>query len=224
MQNAVRLILGTASQSSWSMRAFLCASPLIQSLTIDWRTFDVNDRLADASGCPTGKVPVLYPSRAEVIVESFAIAETLAELGGLQWPEDRRDRASARSLCLEFQAASDDLRKSVPMDLSSVGNVLAPHPDLIVWMQRLDKLLQQSDGPFLYGHLSIADAWFSPVIARAVRCDVLSTTPLAEYFEALKLTQCWRCWMGYVDNPSPIYVSLSMQSRLNAPRLVQYAA
>ncbi len=207
MQNAVRLILGTASQSSWSMRAFLCASPLIESLTIDWRTFDVNDRLADASGCPTGKVPVLYMHDANGIVESFAIAETLAELGGLNWPKSSADRANARSLCLEFQATSDALRKAVPMDLSLDAETLIAHSDLLTWMQRLDKLLQQSDGPFLYGHLSIADAWFSPVIARAIRCDVLSTTALSAYFEALKLTQGWRCWMGYVDNPSPIYVS-----------------
>ena len=208
MQDVVRLILGTASQSSWSMRAFMCASPLIDSLTIEWRTFDLHDKLIDPTDCPTFKVPVLYVNNENSgIVESMAIAETLAELGGLQWPTDRVTRSNARSLCLEFQANSDALRRAVPMNLSMDSQNLPPHPDLIVWIQRLDKLLQQSDGPFLYGHLSIADAWFSPVIARAVRCDVLSTTPLGEYFEALKLTQCWRCWMGYVDNPSPIYVS-----------------
>lgn len=58
MKQAVRLILGTASQSSWSMRAFMCAKPLGEVLTIDWRTFDDNDKLSDSTDCPTAKVPV----------------------------------------------------------------------------------------------------------------------------------------------------------------------
>lgn len=208
MRDNVHLILGTAHQSSWSMRAFLCASPLIEDVTIDWRTFDQNDRLSDPAGCPTAKVPVLCINKRSIsIVESLAIAEILAELGGLQWPKDWIARAKARSLCLEFQSNSEALRKAVPMDLSVDAQRLAPHHDLIAWVERLEKLMQRSDGEFLYGQLSIADAWFSPVIARAIRCDMHLSPVLQAYFESLKATHGWKAWMGYVDRPNADYLS-----------------
>ena len=208
MREYVHLILGTAHQSSWSMRAFLCASPLIEAVTIDWRTFDQNDNLSDSTGCPTAKVPVLYiNNRSAIIVESLAIAEILAELGGLQWPNDSVARATARSLCLEFQSNSTALRKAVPMDLSDNAQRLVPHHDLITWIERLEKLKKRSDGEFLYGQLSIADAWFSPLIARAVRCEMHFSPVLKAYFESLKATQGWKAWMGFVDRPNTDYLS-----------------
>lgn len=208
MKDNVHLILGTAHQSSWSMRVFLCASPLIENLTLDWRTFDQYNRLSDSTGCPTAKVPVLYINNRSIsIVESLAIAETLAELGGLQWPDDRIVRAQARSLCSEFQSNSDALRQAVPMDLSSSAQRLVPHHDLVAWVGRLEKLIQRSDGEFLYGQLSIADAWFSPVMARAIRCEMHLSPVLKAYFESLKATKGWKSWMGYVDGPGADYLS-----------------
>jgi len=208
MSSDIRLILGTPNQSSWSMRAFLCASPLINALTIDWRTFDQNDRLTDSKDCPTAQVPVLYlRNDPSAIVETFAIAETLAELGGLQWPDASTQRSTARSLCLEFQSNSSALRKAVPMDLSRNAQRLDPHPDLIFWTERLNQLLEQSNGEFLFGDLSIADAWFSPVVARAVRCDLIKSMELQQYLESLRTTQGWRQWMKHVGDAGHDYVS-----------------
>jgi glutathione S-transferase len=188
------------------MRAFLCASPLLDTLTIDWRGFDSDDKLTDSRDCPTSQVPVLYVNdEVQPIVETFAISETLAELGGLQWPTNRHDRAVSRSMCLEFQANSSALRKAIPMDLSSDAEILKPHVDLLRWIERLDAQLIASFGEFLFGELTIADAWFSPVIARAVRSDCLHSDTLISYLNSLKSTQGWKAWMQYVDRPNEIY-------------------
>ena len=118
------------------------------------------------------------------------------------------DRPSERrKLMFGVQSNSEALRKAVPMDLSVDAKRLTPHHDLIAWVERLEKLIQRSDGEFLYGQLSIADAWFSPVIARAIRCDMRLSPVLQAYFESLKATHGWKAWMGYVDRPNADYLN-----------------
>ena len=94
----MRFILGTPATSSWSLRAYLGAGELTKSANIDWRSFDAQSKLTDATDCPTRQVPVVYfDEAAPAIIETFAIIEALAERGGLCWPDDSLLRARARS-------------------------------------------------------------------------------------------------------------------------------
>lgn len=202
----MRFILGTPATSSWSLRAYLGAGALIESAEIDWRSFDAQSRLTDATDCPTRQVPVVYfDKQSPAIIETFAILEALAERGGLGWPEDPLLRACARSLCLEFQHHSEALRRKVPMDFRDTRQIAIPPAELLEWLNRLEALLAEGHGEFLYGELSIADAWFAPLIARGIRCRAIEADSLKRYTAALKNTQGWRQWTQLVDSCDPAY-------------------
>lgn len=202
------LILGTPVQSSWSMRAYFCASPMQNQLSVSWREFDAGDHLTDTEGCPTGQVPVLrIEGLDQPVLETFVIAETLADYGGLGWPDDRQDRAVARSLCLEFQHQSETLRKTIPMNLADVTPGLSPNAELDFWLQRLNTQLGYSGGDFLFGEMGIADAWFAPVIARAIRADAIDGGRLAAYKQRLLRAPAWRQWLEFVPEALPAYRS-----------------
>ena len=86
------------------MRAFLCAHPIIDDFEINWKEFDANSKLMDTTLCPTNQVPVLYLANLQKpIVETFAIAEVLSELGGLSWPKDRSDRCMQKVFAWSFK-------------------------------------------------------------------------------------------------------------------------
>ncbi len=202
----MRFILGTPATSSWSLRAYLAAGDLISSAHIDWRSFDANSKLTDASDCPTRQVPVVFfDEQAPAIIETFAILEALAERGGLRWPTDSLLRARARSFCLEFQHHSDALRAKVPMDFRDTQQIQTPPAELLQWLGRLESLVSEQHGEFLYGDLSAADAWFAPLIARGIRCRAIDSEPLQRYTAALKKTQGWRRWSELVTDCNPAY-------------------
>ncbi|MDF1766358.1 MAG: hypothetical protein P1V29_08255 [Gammaproteobacteria bacterium] len=205
----MRLILGTPKTSSWSLRAYLSAGELINNATIDWRSFDEHSKLTDAMDCPTRQVPVLYTDEAPnvAIIETFAILEALAERGGLPWPVDALLRARARSLCLEFQHHSDELRKLVPMDFADTQQIAQAPASLYAWLERLEAVLEEGRGEYLFGELSAADAWFAPLIARGIRCRAIHSEALKRYAAALKHTAGWRQWVALVDDCDPAYTS-----------------
>jgi glutathione S-transferase len=202
----MRFILGTPATSSWSLRAYLGAGELTKSANIDWRSFDAQSKLTDATDCPTRQVPVVYfDEAAPAIIETFAIIEALAERGGLCWPIDSLLRARARSFCLEFQHHSDALRTKVPMDFRDTQQIETAPAELFEWLSRLETLLNEGHGEFLYGELSAADAWFAPLIARGIRCRAIKSESLQRYTAALKNTQGWCQWAQLVDDCDPAY-------------------
>ena len=106
-----------------------------------------------------------------MIVESLAIAEWAAEDAARPiLPQDRELRAHCRAVSAEmhsgFPALRDELpmnirRRTEPRDFSDharhdIGRVLT------LW----EELLREHGGPFLFGHRTIADAFFAPVCTR----------------------------------------------------------
>jgi len=125
---------------------------------------------------PVGKVPALVDGDL-VVWDSLAIAEYLAELHPDRhlWPQDRRARARARSVCAEMHSGFAALRHHCGM------NIEAALPDIgrLVWrdqpavradVQRIvamwTELLEEHGGNLLFGEFSIADAYFAPVCVR----------------------------------------------------------
>lgn len=203
------LILGSPYSSTWSMRAFLCAYPIIDNFEVSWREFDENFKLKDTSLCPTNQVPVLYISNLKKpIIETFAIADVLTELGGLCWPKDRVDEWYAKSLCLEFQNQSSKLRELVPMDLRDGKNIFVNSEELDRWHKRLSDLLDAHNDDFLFGEISVADAWFAPLLCRFVRANYQMSPSVSTYYNRIKHTDGWRVWISKITH---LYVRYAPQ-------------
>jgi glutathione S-transferase len=170
----LNLIVGNKRYSSWSLRAALAlelsGAPYTEQVIALDRP-DTQARIREYS--PTGKVPLLITEEGPVW-DSLAIGEYLAERcpEAHLWPRGQYARALARSVCAEMHSGFVGLRTHMPMDLKR-DEVLADVPDdaqadiqrvCALWTDCRERFGQ--DGPFLFGHASLADAYFAPVAAR----------------------------------------------------------
>jgi glutathione S-transferase len=106
--------------------------------------------------------------------DSLAICETLAERfpRAQLWPADPKSRAHARSICAEMHSGFGNLRNNMPMNVTAVlpgmGWNVAVQRDIDriagMWTELRQKYA--SAGPFLFGHFTVADAFYAPVVSR----------------------------------------------------------
>ena len=168
------LVIGTKAYSSWSLRPWLAMTQAgieFDEILIRLRQPDTVANILVHS--PAGKVPILKTPRVTVW-DSLAICEHVAELfpDRLLWPEDRAARAVARSVSAEMHSGFADLRACMPMNLHTRepgrGRTAACEADIarVLQLWRDARARFGSDGPFLFGHFTIADAMFAPVCTR----------------------------------------------------------
>ena len=105
-----------------------------------------------------------------VVCTGATVAESYPEAH--LWPRGAAARAFARSVCAEMHSGFVPLRSNLPMNLRR-NQPLAELPgDVADDIARICALWQEcrqrfgQDGPYLFGHVSIADAFFAPVAAR----------------------------------------------------------
>jgi glutathione S-transferase len=106
--------------------------------------------------------------------DSLAICETLAERfpRAQLWPEDPKARAHARSICAEMHSGFGNLRNNMPMNVTAMlpgmGWNVAVQQDIDRIAQMWTELRQKyaAQGPFLFGHFTVADAFYAPVVSR----------------------------------------------------------
>lgn len=122
---------------------------------------------------PGGTVPVLQLGDVSVW-DTMAIAETVAERWPEKklWPEDADTRALARSICAEMHSGFHILRECMPMNCRAMGRKV-PLPDVLT--DDIDRIIAiwsechneySGDSGWLFGHFTIADAMFAPVVLR----------------------------------------------------------
>jgi glutathione S-transferase len=150
---------------------------------------------------PTGKVPVLK-SPEGIIWDSLAIAEYMAERYpnvGL-WPKNASARAMARSLCAEMHSGFTGLRSHLPMDLKRQQKLTVMPAEAENDIQRVCALWAEcrerfgTEGSFLFGQPSIADAFYAPVATR-FRSYQVSLTPEAQaYVDTLYQWPAFKRW------------------------------
>jgi glutathione S-transferase len=169
-----KLIIGNKNYSSWSLRPWL----LLHEAGIDFDEqrilLDIDDTAAEIAAVnPGGTVPVLQLGDLTVW-DTMAIAETVAERWPEKklWPEDPDVRAFARSICAEMHSGFHVLRKCMPMNCRAMGR-LVPLPDALtddidrviaIWSECHKKY--SGDSGWLFGHFTVADAMFAPVVLR----------------------------------------------------------
>jgi glutathione S-transferase len=137
--------------------------------------------------------------------DTLAIAEYVAEKFPEKhlWPQNVQARARARSVCAEMHAGFSGLRSACPMNIEAA----LPEVGVIVWrdqpvvradVQRIismwTELLNEHQGPMLFGEFSIADAYFAPVCMRLKSYALPVPGHISEYVErvcALPGVQAW---------------------------------
>ena len=168
----LELFIANKNYSSWSLRPWLILRELEIPFTERLLRFDDRGAWAELRAIsPAGKVPCLRDG-AQVIWESLAIAEHLAERHPAVWPADPIARSWARSASAEMHAGFPALREVCSMSCGIRVRLGARPAALVRDLERLVALwtagMHRFGGPWLAGPaFSAVDAFFAPVAFRA---------------------------------------------------------
>lgn len=206
----LKLTVLSLRYSSWSMRPWLAlthAGATFEKETVELAhmqekadfskgSIDLTNieptPLADrrALGSVHGLFPVLRVDDVP-IHESLAICEYVAEAfpdAGL-WPEDALDRARARAISCEMVGGFANMRAQLACHLFGrvPGFTLSAgaRSDIARVFELWRECLERSGGPFLFGHFSIADAMYFPVLTRLRTYGIPLAGTVKNYARAL---------------------------------------
>lgn len=171
---AYTLVIANRNYSSWSMRGWLAlrlAGVAFDEVVIPLREETTASAIAEHS--PSGLVPALKMDGV-TIWDSLAIAETIAERhpDAPLWPADAAARAVARSVSAEMHSGFGALRSEMPMNIRASRPGHGRTPAVEVDIARIAEIWRDcrarfgADGPYLFGTVSVADAFFAPVVTR----------------------------------------------------------
>ncbi|WP_019410220.1 glutathione S-transferase family protein [Pseudomonas psychrophila] len=196
------LIIGDKLYSSWSLRGALALDLAGVSYTEQLIKLEQPDtRALILQHSATGKVPLLKTEHG-TLADSLAIAEYLNERfpGAQLWPVDIAARAQARSACAQMHSGFFGLRANLPFDLSR-DQALVPMPgDAQIDIDRLLALWAEcrgvatEKGPYLFGRLSLADAFFAPVAVRLRTYRVELSVEDQAYIDAIYQWPAFKAW------------------------------
>ena len=206
---ALTLVIGNYNLSSWSLRPWL----LMKQFGIAFDTVRVelevpgekppHVKAAILAQSPSGRVPALK-HRGLTIWDSLAIAEYLNELypDRHMWPADTDARALARAVSAEMHSGFMDMRTTMSMNF--IGSTpIADLPRAVASdVQRVEEIWSHcrggfaSDGPFLFGRFSIADAMYAPVVSRFTTYGIRANDVSRAYMDTIWALPAMQEWLG----------------------------
>lgn len=183
------LHIANKNYSSWSLRPWV----LLRALDIPFTErrhrlgADGGEKFSDFS--PSGKVPCLVDGD-NVVWDSLAIVEYLAERHAGVWPTDATARAWARCAAAEMHSGFLALRSDHGMNVGVRVAVTKRSPEVLADIARIEALwnegLGRFGGPFLAGrHFTAVDAFFAPVAYRFRTYGVTPGGAAADYLQTL---------------------------------------
>ncbi|MCX7081172.1 MAG: glutathione S-transferase family protein [Pseudomonas sp.] len=196
------LIIGDKLYSSWSLRGALAlelAGATYTEELIKLNQPDTHQLVLKHS--PTGKVPLLKTEHG-TIADSLAIAEYLVERfpEADLWPRDIAARAQARSACAQMHSGFFGMRGNMPFDLSRDAPLSPMPPEVQADIERMLALWAEcraaatEPGPFLFGRVSLADAFFAPIAVRLRTYQVTLPAIDAAYVETIYQWPAFKAW------------------------------
>ena len=207
----LKLYIGNKNYSSWSMRPWVLlkqAGIAFEEVMVRFDSFDgdLGFKEAIARVNPAGRVPVLVDDGFPVW-DTLAICEYVAEKFPDKhlWPRDAKQRARARSICAEMHSGFGDLRNHCPMNieasLAQVGAIVwRDQPGVRADVQRIvamwTALLEENEGPMLFGEFSIADAFFAPVCMRIKNYSLPVPGHITDYIRRVCALPGVAAWVG----------------------------
>ena len=213
----LHIYIGYREVSSWSLRGWLPlrkTGAAFEETLIRYRLPEHKQRLSVVS--PSGKVPMLVHRRdgQEVKVwDSLAIGEYLAELfpDKRLWPEDPVARAFARSIAAEMHSGFRPLREHLPMALLEVKAKAIDDADAradiarvtALWREARERWGARNGGPWLFGHFTVADGMYAPIVTR-FRTYGVEVDPLSRaYMDAVLSDPDFRAWEDQARKDPP---------------------
>lgn len=211
------LYLGTKTYSSWSLRPWLVAKKAgldFEEVIIDFDQPDTKQKIKAVS--PSAKVPIWVDEHVR-IWDSLAICEYFAEQVPSLWPDDRIQRAKARSVSAEMHSGFAALRSEMGMNVRAYKRHIelsdAALNDLkrieMIWTELLQEQQHLGDQEgWLFGQFSIADAMFAPVAIR-LNAYAVALSPVMKAYQA----------KFYTDPDFQQWIKDAEQETLIVPRL-----
>ncbi|GFE50606.1 glutathione S-transferase [Roseobacter cerasinus] len=214
------LYIGDRTFSSWSLRGWL----MLENFKLPYRAYLVglySGTMAADLGplAPARLVPALRTPEGDVIGETLAMAETLAErhpVAGL-WPTDPALRIRARWLCAEMASGFSALRAACPMQLAHVNTGFQPSAAVLADLDRIEEIwsaaraLSGAADGWLMGAYSLADVFYAPVAARIVGYDLPVSDTSREYCMKTLADPAFQTWRAeglkvrYDPFPYPVH-------------------
>lgn len=197
------LLIGNKKYSSWSLRPWLALKQSGLDFEEQLVALDQPDTAAKIRAfSPSGRVPFLRHGKIE-IWESLAILEYLAETfpAAKLWPEDKAARAHARAVSNEMHGGFAELRYNLPMDVSRSHRDKNRAAKVQDQVDRIEALWTDcrkrhgAGGPFLFGHFTIADCMFAPVVTRFDTYGVRLGAPATAYVEMMMALPAMKSWV-----------------------------
>ncbi|MCW2484505.1 glutathione S-transferase family protein [Candidatus Symbiopectobacterium sp. NZEC127] len=194
-----QLHIANKNYSSWSLRPWVLMTALEIPFTEQLTPFSAGAvQTAFKAFSPTAKVPCLADDK-QVVWDSLAIIEYLAERHRGVWPEESAARTWARCASAEMHSSFTALRNQCAM--SCGVRVVLPEISaaLHAELARLDVLwtegLTRFGGPFLAGNaFSAVDAFFAPVVFRIQTYNLPVSATVNSYCQHLLAQPAMQRW------------------------------
>ena len=202
----VSLYIGNKNYSSWSLRAWF----LLREAGIE---FDEHLILLDepdsakniAAVSESGMVPLLKIDDLSVW-DSLAIAETVAERWPDRnlWPADPDARARARSISAEMHSGFAALRRHMPLNCRAMGRKVPLPDELAADIDRVmhiwtDCRRHAGAGEWLFGHFTVADAMYAPVVLRFRTYGINLPESAAAYANRVLESPAMQDWLAAAE-------------------------
>lgn len=201
--SSLKLVIGNKNYSSWSMRPWL----VMRQLCIEFEEVQIPLRQPGSlkrklAYSPAGKVPILVDGERR-IWESLAIMDYLAEKFPEKrlWPDDGETRGAARCVSAEMHAGFSSLRARMPLNCRARRPRAGRGPDVQKDIDRICQIWREcrarygSDGDFLFGEFTVADAMFAPVVMRFQTYGVELGRVESDYAHAIQAMPAVRDWV-----------------------------
>lgn len=206
------LAIGDRSYSSWSLRGWLFFEKFGLPVTARRGVLYTDDFTRLLSEFPPARqVPAMRTPEGEVVGETLAILETLAERhpDAGHWPTDPAARMMARYICAEIHAGFQSLRGDCAMNLRKSYIDSAPRPEVLADLARIDLILARArarfgaGGPWAFGRYTAADAFLAPIATRIATYNLPVAPATAAYVAAHLADPVFRRWraMGLAEEP-----------------------
>ena len=199
----LKLVIGNRNYSSWSMRPWLAlrANQIAFEEVFIPLYAEAADKRRILSVTPSGKLPALIDGDVTVW-DSLAIIEYIAEKfpDRRLWPEDRAQRAHARSIASEMHSGFMALRNECGMNLHRPVGAIALSADARANIERIQQIWTECRarygklGPFLFGPFGAADAMYAPVVHRFLTYAIETAPEARQFIDAMTALPAFQEW------------------------------
>ena len=198
---SLTLIIGNKNYSSWSLRPWLAMKVAGLPFAEIVVPLDDDFKRNIQRYSPAGQVPVLYDGDT-IVWDSLAILEYLAEKfpGAGLWPQEQAVRSQARCVAAEMHSGFVPLRRACPMNMRRTPKTIMLEEGVRANIARIDAIWSGcrarfgKNGPFLFGHFTIADAMYAPIVSRFATYAIPVGPEAWSYMNTLRDLPAWTEW------------------------------